>query len=60
MQKSLGGVSDPVGETADRTAPEEDNGQDFEIDLGGNGNGGGGFIDDGEICQSVPEHGCTL
>ena len=48
------GVSDPGGETADRAAHAEDNGQDVEIQLDGNVKGGGGFLGDGVIRQVAP------
>ena len=35
MGKVLGGVSDPGGDTDDRTAPAEDTGREVEIHLGG-------------------------
>ena len=57
--KGPGGVSYPGGETSDGKAPVEDNGQDAEIHLGSGGKGGGGVLDDGEIRQAEPEHGCT-
>ena len=55
-----GGVSDPGGKTTDRTAPAEDNELDMEIHLDGGGKRGGGFLDDGGICQSALENGCTV
>ena len=55
-----GGVSDPVGETADRTAPEEDSVQEVEIHLVSGGKGGGGVLDNGGIRQAAPEHNRTV
>ena len=55
-----GGVSYPGGETADRTAPTEDNVRDVLIHLGGGGKGGDGVLDDGGIRQAEPEHGRTV
>ena len=49
MVKSLGGGSDPGGETDDGTSPAEDTGQEVEIHLGGGGKGEGGIIDDGGL-----------
>ena len=60
MGLALGGELYPGGETADRTAPTENNGQDVEIHLGSGGKGGGGFLNDGGIRQAAPEHGCTV
>ena len=41
-------------------APEEDTGQEAVIDLSGNGKGGGGVLENGEIHQAVPEHSHTV
>ena len=60
MGKALGGVSDPGGETADGTAPAEENVWDVEIHLRSGGKGGGRVLDDGGICQAAPEHGGTV
>ena len=54
------GVSGPGGDTSVRTAPAEDTGQEVDIYLGGDGTGGGGFLDDGGIYQAAPEYGRTL
>ena len=51
-----GGVSDPGGETDDRTDTAEDTGQEVEIYLGG----GGRLLDNGGVYQAAAEHGRTV
>ena len=60
MNKALGVVSDPGGETADGTAPAEDTGWEADIHLGRGGKGGDGILDYVGVYQVAVEHGCTV
>ena len=51
-----GGVSDPRGETADKTDPAEDTGRELEIHFSVSGKRGCGIIDDVGVYQAVAEH----
>ena len=48
-----GEVSDPGGNTADRTSTAEDTGREVEIHLGGGGKGGGGILDNGGVYKAA-------
>ena len=50
-----GGVSDPVGETADIKSPAKDKRRDVQIHLGSGSKGGHGVLDHGGIRKTAPE-----
>ena len=54
------GVSGPGDKTSDGEDPTEDTGREVDIHLGGDGTGGGGFLDYVRIHQAAPEHGRTV
>ena len=58
--QGLGGVSSPVGETAEEMDPAEDTIREVDIHLGGDGTGGGGVIDNGGLHQAEPENSRTV
>ena len=37
-----------------------ENRREVVVHIGGNGKGGGGVPDDGELHMTLPEHGCTI
>ena len=59
-RKGTGGVSDPCGETADKTDPAEDTRRELEIHFSVSGKGGCGIIDDVGVYQTVAEHVHTV